>query len=411
MAYFIKFFLLSTKYKSCHSTKKINMKAVNFFTLLLSCIVLFSSCLTDGGEVVTVVYTQDQLQTLQSTLNLNDELVDYSIKLPRHIANQGASTSTIDNHKALLGRVLFYDNKLSQNDAVNCSSCHAQSLAFSDDVAFSKGFDEEDTKRNSLALGAVVSFEASYDNPGGPRPLFFWDERAASIQEQSTLTIQDNIEMGMSFTELVPKLSTVDYYDVLFTKAFGDNNITENRITDALEEFVNSMVSANSKFDQGVIANNGNSFGNLPNFTAQENLGRELYSLNCSSCHGHDLVSLSKASANNGLDVVYEDKGRYQVTQFNQDKGVFKVPVLRNIELTGPYMHDGRFASLEEVVDHYSDNVQAHPNLDSELRENFNGSPKRMNFTDNEKEALVDFLKTLTDHEFIAEAKFNNPFK
>ena len=387
------------------------MKAVNLFTLLLSCVVLFSSCLTDGGEVVTVVYSQDQLQTLQASLNLDDELVDYAIKLPSHIANQGANTSTIDNHKALLGRVLFYDNKLSQNDAVNCSSCHDQSKAFSDDVAFSKGFNDEHTKRNSLALGAVVSFEASYENPGGSRSLFFWDERAETIQEQSTLTIQDNIEMGMSFTELVPKLQSVDYYDVLFTKAYGDDNVTEGRITDALEEFVNSMVSANSKFDQGVIANNGNSFGNLPNFTAQENQGRQLYADNCSGCHGHDLVSLSRASANNGLDLVYEDKGRYEITQSNSDKGVFKVPVLRNIELTGPYMHDGRFATLEDVVDHYSDNIQAHPNLDFQLQEGFNGTPRQMNFSDDKKEALVAFLKTLTDYDFIADSRFNNPFK
>ncbi len=388
------------------------MKAVNLFTLLLSCIVLFSSCLTDGGDVATIVYTPDQLQTLQKTLNLDDERVDYSIKLPAHMASQGASTSSIDNHKALLGRVLFYDNKLSKNDAVNCSSCHEQALAFSDDVAFSKGFEDEHTKRNSLALGAVVSFEASYDNPGGgARSLFFWDERAETIQEQSNLTIQDNIEMGMSFSELVPKLEVVDYYDVLFSKAFGDDRITEDRITDALEEFVNSMVSANSKFDQGVIENHGNSFGDLPNFTEKENLGRELYSLNCSSCHGDDLVRLNRASANNGLDLVYEDKGRYDVTQSSVDKGVFKVPVLRNIELTAPYMHDGRFATLEEVVDHYSDNIQAHPNLDFQLQENFSGPPIKMNFTDNEKEALVDFLKTLTDYEFIAEAKFSNPFK
>ena len=167
------------------------MKTVNLFTLLFSCIVLFSSCLTDGGEVVTVVYTQDQLKTLQQSLNVDDKLIDYSINLPAHIANQGASTSTIDNHKALLGRVLFYDNKLSKNDAVNCSSCHLQEKAFSDDVAFSKGFDDEHTKRNSLALGAVVSFEASYENPIGPRSQFFWDERASTIQEQSSLTIQD----------------------------------------------------------------------------------------------------------------------------------------------------------------------------------------------------------------------------
>jgi len=387
------------------------MKAVNLFTLLLSCVVLFSSCLTDGGEVVTVVYTQDQLQTLQKTLNLDDELIDYSIKLPNHIANQGTNTSTIDNHKALLGRVLFYDNKLSKTETVNCSSCHDQAKAFSDDVAFSVGFDEEHTKRNSLALGAVVSFEASYENPGGPRPLFFWDERAASIQEQSSATIQDNIEMGMSFSELVPKLETVDYYDVLFSKAYGNSEISEVRITDALEEFVNSIVSANSKFDQGVAQNGGNFFGSLPNFTAQENEGRQLYADNCSNCHGHDLVRLSKSTANNGLDLIYEDKGRYEHTQFNGDKGVFKVPVLRNIELTAPYMHDGRFATLEDVVDHYSENIKAHQNLDFELQQNFNGQPRQMNFSDSEKEALVAFLKTLTDYEFIAEAKFSNPFK
>jgi len=387
------------------------MKNIQFFTLCLFTSALLTSCLTDKGEVTTVVYSSDQLATLQRTLDLNDELIDYSVKLPEHIANQGASTSTINNHKALLGRVLFFDDKLSKNDAVNCSSCHLPEKAFSDDVAFSEGFDGEHTKRNSLALGAVVSFEASYNNPGGPRPLFFWDERAETIQEQSLQTIEDDIEMGMDFEELTVKLQGEDYYDVLFTKAYGDNNITSSRITDALEEFVNSLVSANSKFDQGVAQNNGNHFNDLPNFTTEENFGKELYSINCASCHGHDLVTLSRASANNGLDVVYEDKGRYDVTSFSGDKGVFKVPVLRNIELTAPYMHDGRFATLEDVVDHYSENIQAHPNLDFQLQENFSGNPRRMNFSDDEKEALVAFLKTLTDYDFIAESKFTSPFK
>lgn len=386
------------------------MKASKLFVLSLICAALFSSCLTDSGEITTVVYSPEQLQTLQKTLDINDELIDYSVNLPAHIANRGADISDINNHKALLGRVLFYDNKLSKNNSVNCSSCHHQDKAFSDDVDFSEGFDGEHTKRNSLALGAVVSFEASYENPGGPRPLFFWDERAETIAQQSSMTIQDNIEMGMNFSELTQKLSDEDYYDILFQKAYGDSQITEQRITSALQEFINSMVSADSKFDRAVAANQGNSFGNLSQLTAQENQGKQLYSDNCGGCHGHDLVTLSRSVANNGLDVVYEDKGRYEITNFNSDKGVFKVPVLRNIELTAPYMHDGRFATLEEVVEHYSENIQAHLNLDFTLRD-FSDNPRNMNFNDDEKAALVAFLKTLTDYNFIAETKFADPFK
>lgn len=387
------------------------MKAIKLFSLLSACIFIFSSCLKDQGNVTTVVYTQEQLQALQATLDLDDKLIDYSVNLPDHIENQGGAAPLINNHKALLGRVLFYDNKLSKNEAVNCSSCHLQEKAFSDVVAFSEGFDGEKTKRNSLALGAVVNFEASYDNPGGSRSFFFWDERAHTIAEQSTLTIQDDIEMGMDMDELTQRLSGETYYQVLFQKAFGDENVTPERITNALEEFINSLASANSKFDQAVIENGGSHFGNLSGLTSQENLGKTLYSSKCANCHGHDLVALSRATANNGLDEVYEDKGRYEISNFENDKGVFKVPVLRNIELTAPYMHDGRFETLEEVVDHYSEGIQNHPNLDFSLKEDFFGEPVKMNFTDDEKAALVAFLKTLTDYEFIAETKFSDPFK
>lgn len=388
------------------------MKASKLLFTLLSGIFLFSSCLKDGGEVTTYVYTPDQLQILKQDLTLNDELIDYSVKLPNHIAGQGARISEINNHKALLGRVLFYDNKLSKNNAVNCSSCHAQDRAFADGVDFSKGFDGEHTKRNSLALGAVVSFEASYDRPGSPISKFFWDERANTISEQSELTIQDNIEMGMDFSELTGKLEAEPYYNILFKKAYGNETVTKEKITDALEEFVNSLVSADSKFDRAVANAGGNVHSNLSQLTAQENIGKNLYQSNCGNCHGSDLVSLGKALANNGLDVTYSDKGRYEVTNRSQDKGVFKVPVLRNIELTGPYMHDGRFETLEEVVDHYSEGIQNHQNLDQMLRENFgfNSPPKQMNFDDDEKEALVAFLKTLTDFGFVHNDKFSDPF-
>ncbi len=389
------------------------MKATKLLFTFLSGVFLFSSCLKDSGEVTTLVYTPEQLQVLQANLDLDDELIDYSVKLPNHIAARGASTSQINNHKALLGRVLFYDNKLSRNDAVNCSSCHDQARAFADPVDFSKGFDGEHTKRNSLALGAVVSFEASYDSPGSPVSKFFWDERANSIAEQSELTIEDNIEMGMSFDDLTEKLQGEAYYEILFEKAYGSSQITKGKITDALEEFVNSLVSADSKFDRAVADANGSTHSNLSKLTQQENLGKSLYHSNCADCHGHDLVSLGRAVANNGLDTEYADKGRYEVTGFNQDKGIFKVPVLRNIELTGPYMHDGRFDTLEEVVDHYSEGIQNHPNLDFSLRQGFdnNAEPRQMNFSDDEKAALVAFLKTLTDFGFVSNEKFADPFK
>jgi cytochrome c peroxidase len=317
---------------------------------------------------------------------------------------------------ATLGRVLFYDTKLSANNTTSCGSCHKAAKAFADGRAASEGFDGEKTPRNSMALGAVVNFQSSYSGGStgtiGQNAGFFWDDRAFSVAEQSEETIQNPIEMGMNFEELASKIENLDYYDVLFAKAFGTNGFQQSKkdqTLQAIETFVNSIATFDSKFDRGL----GGSHTAIPaftNFTTQENLGKTLFNDNCASCHGSKVSTTVRTVANNGLDEVSTDKGVGAITNNATHMGVFKVPMLRNVELTQPYMHDGRLETLEDVVEHYSSNIQAHPNLAEELK-NLNGEPKPMNFDANEKAALVAFLKTLTDVESLTQEKYLDPFK
>jgi cytochrome c peroxidase len=382
------------------------------FTLLMMAVV-FSSCIADEVKVTTTHYTDQEIQTLKKYLDLPETRDEYTVQIANHMLNSGAQAPLIHDAKATLGRVLFYDNKLSKTNETSCASCHKQSLAFSDDKALSDGINGQKTKRNSLPLASVANFSSSYDG-GGPSFSggigFFWDERANSISEQSNLTIQDDIEMGMDMNELAVKLSKEEYYPILFHKAFGEETITPDRILDAIQEFVNSFVSTDSPFDAGLNQRQGDVFSVFSNFSDQENQGKNLFVENCSSCHAADMSTATGINmANNGLDEVYEDKGLGERTLNAAHDGVFKVPFLRNIELTYPYMHDGRFNTLEEVVEHYSTGIQASPNLADQLR-NEDGTPRRFNFTAEEKAALVAFLKTVTDDNFVQQKRFADPF-
>jgi len=227
---------------------------------------------------------------------------------------------------------LFYDNNLSINDAVSCASCHKQELAFADDVAFSEGFDGEITTRNSLPLGNTIGFETSY---GGSfaveRALFSWDEANENISTQSLAAITSTIEMGLNMDQLLTKLNNEEYYRVLFKKAYGDDNVMSHRVLESIEEFVNGIVSSNSKFDKAAMNAHGNLFSDFAEFSADENRGKALYMSNCASCHSQDHQFTEVAKANNGLDMVYEDKGVGARTLRNSDNGVFKVPFLRNL--------------------------------------------------------------------------------
>lgn len=323
---------------------------------------------------------------------------DYSdVSIPAHLNRRNVrradtipASNPITDAGATLGRVLFYDVALSANDTVSCSSCHLQENAFADPSQFSTGFDGEQTARNSMALTNV-----RFNQEGE----FFWDHRSDSLEEQVLMPIQDSIEMGMDLETLEVKLANLDYYPALFEDAFGSEAVTSERISLALAQFVRSLVSYNSEFDIGLQTD-------FDNFTNQENRGRRVFNNECAQCHETNL-QLIEDTFNIGLDRTLIDLGVGGVTGRNNDMGEFRAPSLRNIELTAPYMHDGRFDTLEEVVDHYDDGVVNSPNLSRRLR---NRRGNGLNLNNNEKEALVAFLETLTDETFINDPRFSDPF-
>ena len=369
-----------------------------------------TSCIKDEVDTITKAYTDEEYTVLTKTLDLPVEANEYSLELPPHL---GSSRVNSNKHQATLGRVLFYDKKLSKNETTSCASCHSPKKAFADGKAFSEGFEGKETKRNSLALGAFPSFNAYYGF-GGTR--MFWDERAATVAEQSKLTIKDPVEMGNhNLDELADQLLQIDYYKILFEKAYPPNNFNsqlsnKDKMLQAIDAFVSSIGCFNTRFDEG-WASKGNAQSDFSNFTAQENRGKLLFNQNCAACHNLGPgFSTTITSANNGLDLIYDDKGRFEVTHLEIDKGVFKVPMLRNVALTAPYMHDGRFETLEEVIEHYNSGVKNHPNLHPRLRDPL-GNPKHLNLNQEDKDALVAFLHTLTDTESIAQIKYTDPFK
>lgn len=360
-----------------------------------------------------------------SELNLPSSPFDYvTINLPSHLTTnvllgpgQNAAADNdntpfanpVTNDGATLGRVLFYDKKLSANGTISCASCHKQDKGFSDDAVHSVGFDGGTTRRHSMSL-----INARWYGRG----RFFWDERAATLEDQVLMPFQDPVEMGMTLEQVVNKVKAQSYYPELFEKAFGSQEITSDRISKALAQFVRSMVSVNSKYDQGRQMVNIPT-NNFPNFTQSENNGKLLFFRpvnlgggGCVGCHSTEaFINPDNGTTNNGLDAnSTDDLGVFEAINNPNFFGTFKVPSLKNIALTAPYMHDGRFASLEEVVEHYNSGVQNHPNLGNALK-NANGQPNRLNLTPQQKTDLVNFLKTLTDETIANDAKFSDPFK
>lgn len=323
-----------------------------------------------------------------------------NITLPSHLtaatsrlADNTPADNLITDAGATLGRVLFYDTRLSRNRTTACASCHHQDHGFADTTSFSTGFDGEKTERNAMSL----SFGRFYQ-PG----RFFWDERAETLEEQTLMPIQDPIEMGMTLEEAVARLEATGFYPDLFGDAFGTPDITSERMSRALSQFVRSIVAPNSRYDQERAYQGGRTGQPLPNFTSQENRGLQLFfsEARCSECHGGDL-QITDRPFSNGLDTFPADRG----VRF----GIFKVGSLRNIELTAPYMHDGRFETLEEVVEHYNSEIQPSPALFVGLRDT-NGRPVRLNLSEKERAAIVAFLKTLTDETLATDERWSNPF-
>ena len=347
-------------------------------------------------------------------LELPEEYFNYAnIVLPayfEHEALVNADNTPEDNPTtdagATLGRVLFYDKRLSLTNTQSCADCHKQSIGFTDDAQFSRGFVGGFTARNSMNLANARYY---------PTGAFFWDERAVDLEDQILQPIQDPIEMGLTLEELITKLESTEFYPGLFEDAFGTSDITADRIAKATSQFIRSMVSYQSKYDEGraMVFPAGPDMP-FPNFTASENRGKMIFLDpqfgGCVTCHGTEGF-IAPEPRNNGLDLVYEDNGLGDVTGIEADNGRFKVPSLRGVELSAPYMHDGRFETLEEVIEHYSTGVQDHPNLSPQLRPGGPfAPPKHLNLSEEDKVAMVDFLKTLTDYEFIIDERWSDPF-
>jgi cytochrome c peroxidase len=363
-----------------------------------------------GWAAPPAAAVEDKIPVKPSTervLHLPDKPYRYAdIDLPAHFKTRAArrfdntpADNSVTDHGATLGRVLFYDTRLSVNNTIACGSCHEQSRAFTNLQRFSKGFEGQLGDRNAMSLVNLRYY---------PRGRFFWDERARSLEEQVLMPIQSKAELGQDLSRLTEVLAKDDHYPELFRRAFGDSQITRERLARALAQFLRSLVSYQSKYDEG-LAEVLSVREEFANFTAQENRGKALFLRNCATCHlpgGQDAHFVMTRPLNNGLDADAKntDGGVGDLTLNGSQFGLFKSPSLRNVELTAPYMHDGRVATLEAVIHHYGKEIKPHPNLDNRLR-------RRRNFDDAQKAALVAFLKTLSDHKFITDPKFSDPFQ
>jgi len=330
--------------------------------------------------------------------------------------NMPANNPTTDEG-ATLGRVLFYDVELSKNRKVSCASCHQQQFAFTDTARFSIGYDGQLTHRNSMSL-AHARFQKD--------SAFFWDNRALTLEIQTLMPIQSEVEMGLTLDTLVARVAAKSYYAPLFQAAFGSSTVTTQRIARALAQFVRSMNTFGSKYRIGVNSTTGNpSIVPLVNLTAEENLGKDLFMDerrgNCQACHTRNIF-VPQGSKNIGLDLVYSDNGVGSAFNNPAKNGQFSVPSLINVALTAPYMHDGRYKTLEQVVNFYSDSIKPHPNLDGFLRAILPGTidpnnntcdtcpPRIIRYTETEKRALVAFMKTMTDTTLTTDARWSDPF-
>ena len=347
-----------------------------------------------------------------------ENLENYAgLQVPAYINRNNAPGFVLNNAKATLGRVLFYDKQLSIDNSISCGSCHQQGLAFSDSLMASKGVDNGSTGRHSMRLINIrFANEAK----------MFWDERAINLEAQSTQPIKDHAEMGFSgrdgrpaFSALLQKLQGLGYYQELFRFVYGDANITEARMQESLSHFVRSIQSFDSKFDAG-RAQVPNDAAPFPNFSALENIGKQLWlappvfdgngnrtggGAGCQGCHAAPAFDIDPNSRNNG--VIGKIGGGADLT-------VTRAPSLRDIvkadgRSNGPFMHIGVSNQLITVVEHYNTiNPAGNNNLDPRLMPG--GRPQNLRLTNQEKDALVAFMRTLAGNAVYTHSRWSDPF-
>ena len=431
-------------------------KAVYLFGLLA----LAAACSKkDDLRVEETPYVEaiNQREQFRAYLNLPENApLSYQRKLPNYLRSLGMEVKPVNDWKATLGRVLFYDKNLSSDRTVSCGSCHRQSLAFSDNGTVSMGIGGQLGTRNSQPLANVASFSGHYRPMNGlAAPMLLWDNRAMGVEEQAKIAFENPHEMNLLMPQVLERIRERPYYQYIWGTIYGDFEPKEAQVLECLAEFVGAMGSHNSKLDVGleaaqgkldaldlpdssyVVANQvltpvniievyyGSTYTmtiyspsfeydtvtlprpGIPTLNHSENEGRKLFVANCTKCHAALRPVQEVFAACNGLDANYNDPGLGGLTGNPADVGVFKSPSLRNIALTAPYMHDGRFKTLEEVVNFYSTGVQDHPNLHPILRRDGN---LRLNLTPQQKSDLVAFLKTMTDQSVTWDTRFSNPF-
>jgi cytochrome c peroxidase len=304
--------------------------------------------------------------------------------------------------KVKLGRMLFYEKMMSRDGSQACAGCHRQPDGFSDTSRFSIGVEQMPGKRQAMPVFNM----AWHSNE------FFWDGRAHLLRDQSLKPIQDPLEMNETLPNVVAKLSNSQMYRDQFIRAFGSEEINPEKMSLAMEQFMLTIVSNQSKYDQYLAGQ--------VQLTASEERGRILFSAeynpffpelsgaDCAHCHGGANFE-NDQYMNNGIDAEADivDIGRQAVTQNPGDRGKFKVPSLRNVAVTAPYMHDGRFKTLEEVIDHYNADIRESSTVDPAL---LNTKQTGLLLTPQDKEDLINFLKTLTDDVFLANEEYKSPF-
>jgi cytochrome c peroxidase len=371
----------------------------------------------DDYTAITETYPA-VLAEFGSSVDLNN-LANYANQtVPAYITKDNSALNPISNKGATLGRVLFYDKKLSSNNTISCSSCHKQSVAFGDDSVASTGVNGTTGRHSMRLINTRFATESK----------FFWDERAASLEVQTTMPIKDHGEMGFSgtngdlpFSGLITKLSAIDYYRELFDFAYGSSEITENKIQIALAQFIRSIQSFDSKYDAGRVlaTNEGQPFSN---FTPQENQGKNLFlaaptfnangsriggGLGCAGCHRAPEFDISPGSLNNGIIGTIGGAGI--------DIGNTRAPSLRDLVKVdgtpnGPMMHTGEITTLQAAIGHYGTITitPGNTNLDPRLRRN--GFGQQLNLTATEVNAVIAFLRTLSGTDVYTNTKWSNPF-
>jgi cytochrome c peroxidase len=294
------------------------------------------------------------------------------------------SKNPLTEEKFQLGRTLFYDPILSRDNTISCASCHLQASAFTHiDHDLSHGIDGRIGTRNSLTLQNLAWSKE-----------FMWDGGINHLDVQPITPITSEFEMDETLPNVIQKLQNSPKYNALFSKAYGDAKVTTERLTKSLSQFLVQLVSANSKYDKVMRQEE--------TFTSQEQNGYTLFKNNCASCHKEPLFSDDRFEKNGlPLDTTLNDSGRMKITTKEEDNMRFKVPTLRNIQFSFPYMHDGRFKTLTEVIKHYNALPQD-KNLPAALFQ-------PMNLSDNDRVDLLLFLTTLSDKEFLFNPRYSFP--